>query len=64
MQKLNAAATFAIAFVLTVFAVTFWLYEGGPFGSPGSGAEATRVNVPIVKSIDPATSNRLVLRGG
>lgn len=64
MQKLNAAAAYAVAFVLTVFAVTFWIYDGGPFRSPGSNAEMTRASVPAVKSTKAATINRLVLRGG
>ncbi len=64
MQKLNAAAAFAVAFVLTVFAVTFWLYEGEPFRSANSGAETIRVSIPVVESTKPATLNRLALRGG
>lgn len=64
MQKLNAVAAFAIAFVLTVFAVTFWTSEGVPFLHPDSGVETTRVSAPVMKTPKPATLNRLVLRDG
>lgn len=62
MQRLNAAAAFAVAFVVTVLAVTFWLRGGVSFRT--ADAEAVRVSVPLVKSAEPAAANRLVLRGG
>ena len=62
MQKLNAVAAFAVAFVLTVFAVTFWLQDGAP--SRTADNEAGRVSIPLVNSAEPAALNRRVLRGG
>ena len=63
MQKLNAAAAFAIAFVVTVFVVTFWLRDGTS-SYRSAGAEAPRVSVPLVKSAAPATHQRIVFQGG
>jgi len=62
MQQLNAAAVFAVAFVLTVFAVTLWLHDGAPLRAPA--AETVRVSVPLVSSPQPATLNRLIFQGG
>jgi hypothetical protein len=53
MQKLNAVAAFAIAFVLTVFAVTFWTSEGVLFLHPDSGVETTRASAPVTKTPNP-----------
>jgi hypothetical protein len=63
MQKLNAVAVFAIAFVVTVFVVTFWLRDG-TLSFRSSGAESPRASVPLVKGTLPATRQRLVLQGG
>lgn len=63
MQKLNAAAAFAVAFAVTVFVVTFWLRDGTP-PLRSAGVEAPRVSVPLVQSAVPATHRRLVMWGG
>ncbi len=62
MQKLNAAAVFAVAFVVTVFVVTFWLRDGTSLHR-SSGVEAPRVSVPLVTSAGPATRQRIMLQG-
>ena len=43
MKQLNVAATFVAATVLTVFALTCWLFEGRPFHSPAAAVEAPAV---------------------
>lgn len=59
MQKLNAIAAFAVAFALTVFAVTFWLQDGAAFRSAGAGSEMSRGVAPAAESTEPVRLNRL-----
>ena len=64
MQKLNAIAAFAVAFALTVFAVTFWLNDGAPFRSAGTDAEMNRRAAPVINSTEPVRLNRLGQQDG